>query len=78
MKTSKWRSLLRAFYAFLIAFATLWAMPRNAHAQLYVTQAVSPGIVSEYNASTGKVIKSNFITALNGDSKTAIGFSCAT
>jgi hypothetical protein len=36
--TSNWRPLLRAFYPFLIAIAALWAMPKNARAQLYVTE----------------------------------------
>jgi hypothetical protein len=54
--------LLRAFYAFLIVIAALWAMPRNACAQLYVTQAGERGaLVSEYNANTGKLIKAKFI-----------------
>ena len=35
--TSNWRPLLRALYAFVIAIIVLWAMPRNARAQLYVT-----------------------------------------
>jgi hypothetical protein len=58
--TSNWVPLLRAFCASLIAFATLWAMPRNAHAQLYVVQQ-GAGIVSEYHATTGEVIRSPFI-----------------
>jgi hypothetical protein len=65
MKTtpaSNWRPLLRAFYAFLIAFAALWAMPRNACAQLYVINNF--GGVSEYNATTGEVINASFITGL--------------
>jgi hypothetical protein len=32
--TSNLRPLLRNFYPFLIAIAALWAIPRNAHAQL--------------------------------------------
>jgi hypothetical protein len=45
-------------------------MSRNAHAQLYVTeQPSSPsfvGIVSEYNAATGEVIKRDFIRGPDG------------
>ena len=53
--TSNWSPLLRAFCPFLIAIAVLLAMPRNARAQLYVTNdsVNSPGFVSEYDANTG-------------------------
>lgn len=61
--TSNLRPLLRAFYAFLTVVAALWAMPRNACAQLYVTQA--GGLVSKYNTDTGKLIKAKFIKGLN-------------
>jgi hypothetical protein len=60
--TSNLRPLLRAAYLFPIVIAALWAMPRNARAQLYVTQA--GGLVSEYNATTGKLIKAKFIKGL--------------
>jgi len=65
--TSKWRPLLRAFYTFLTVIALLWATPRNADAQLYVTQNPGSGLgfVSEYKATTGEVIKADFITGLN-------------
>jgi DNA-binding beta-propeller fold protein YncE len=62
LNTSNWRPLSRAFYAFLVAIAALWAMPRNAGAQLYITQA--GGLVSEYNANTGNLIKAKFIKGL--------------
>ena len=39
-------------------------MPTRAGAQLYVSQ-VQAGIVSEYNASTGALIKADFITGLS-------------
>ena len=61
--TSNWRPLLRAFYPFLIAAAALWAMPKNAHAQLYVAE--TPGFVSKYDATTGAAISPSFITGLN-------------
>ena len=68
--TSNWRPLSRALYAFLIVIAALSAMPRNAQAQLYVTQLPSfpsfVGIVSEYNATTGEVIKRDFIRGPDG------------
>ena len=61
---------MRALYAFLIAFATLWAMPRDAGAQiLYVTNRPGGGavVVSEYNAATGELINANFITGLSSE-----------
>ena len=60
---------MRAFYAFLIAIAALSAMPRNADAQLYVTQLPSfpVGIVSEYDATTAVAINPNFITGLKNN-----------
>jgi DNA-binding beta-propeller fold protein YncE len=71
--TSNWRPLLRAFFPFLIAIAALLAMPRDARAQLYVTQAsASIGIVSEYDATTGKAINTNLITGLNSPSALAV------
>ena len=66
--TSNWRPLLRALYPFLIAVAVLWAMPRNAQAQiLYVTNRPGSGavVVSKYNAITGALINANFITGLS-------------
>ena len=59
------RPLLRALYVFVIAIGVLWALPRNAHAQLYVTQFYT-GVVSEYSASTGEMINAQVITGLNG------------
>ena len=63
--TLNWRPLLRASYAFFIGIAALWAMPRNAAAQLYVTQSTLPGEelggVSEYDANTGVVMRASFI-----------------
>ncbi len=60
---------MHALYAFLIVVAGLWAMPRNARANLYITQAatvgVPTGVVSEYNASTGTPFNKKFITGLN-------------
>jgi 6-phosphogluconolactonase (cycloisomerase 2 family) len=70
MKTSsasnRW-ALLAAFYAFLIGIAALWAAPRNARAQLYVTNRPGggAGVVSEYDAQTGDLINANFITGLH-------------
>jgi len=69
MKTpfTSWRPLLRAFYAFLIASAVLWVVPRTARAQLYVASRPSPsagGLVGEYQAFTGAVVNAQFITGL--------------
>src|ERR1700751_1730974 len=63
--TSNLRPLLRAFYPLLIAIAVLWAMPKNANAQVYVLQ-INPasGTVSEYSTK-GDLINANFITGLN-------------
>ena len=57
---------MRAFYPFLIAIAALWAMPRTAHAQLYVAQLTSfpIGVVDKYDAKTGAAINASFITGL--------------
>jgi hypothetical protein len=50
----------------IIAIAVLWAMPKNARAQLYVSQEPfgKPGFVSEYNATTGDVLIREFIPEL--------------
>jgi hypothetical protein len=60
---------LRALYAICIVMAGLWAMPGNARANLYITQAatvgVPTGVVSEYNAFTGRLVHAQFITWLN-------------
>jgi hypothetical protein len=63
---SNLRPLLRAFYPFLIAIAALWAMPKNAHAQLYVTEDTGDigGVVDKYDATTGAAISPSFITGL--------------
>jgi hypothetical protein len=65
------QSLLRAFYASLIAIAALSGMARTARAQLYVSQL---GIltVSEYNATTGVAINANLITRLSTPSRLAV------
>src|SRR5260370_13200400 len=38
-------------------------MPRNAHAQLYVTDGPA-GVVRQYEATTGAAVNANFITVL--------------
>src|SRR6266849_456541 len=67
MSYSDWMPLRRVLCTLLLCIAALWAMPRNAHAQLYVSQYVgaSSGSVGEYNASTGAAINANLITGLN-------------
>jgi DNA-binding beta-propeller fold protein YncE len=69
MKTnisSIWRPCLRVSGSFVIAGVALLAMPRKCDAQqLYVTNMPGgAGVVSEYNAETGEVIKAKFITGL--------------
>ena len=60
---------MRAVYAFIFAISALWALARNAHAQLYVTNrpagSLNSGLVGEYNATTGAMINASFITGLN-------------
>ena len=51
----------------LIAVTAVWAIPRNACAQLYIAQQGAgerSGVVREYDASTGAVINAKFITGL--------------
>src|SRR5260221_869714 len=73
--TSNWRPLLRALCPFLIAAAALWAMPKNARAQLYVTefpQGGAIGVVGKYDATTGAAISPSFITGLNAPEGLAV------
>jgi hypothetical protein len=70
--TSNSRPLLRPLCTILLGIAALWAMPGNARAQvLYVSQG-SPGIVGEYDATTGDAINANFITGLSGPGDLAL------
>jgi hypothetical protein len=67
MKTiipSNWRPLRCAVCALLIGIAALWAMPRSAHAQIYVSQYLS-GTVGEYDATTGAVINASLVTGVS-------------
>jgi DNA-binding beta-propeller fold protein YncE len=64
------RPLFRGLFVFLIACTALFAMARRASAQLYVAQET--GVVSEYDATTGKVIKASFITGLTGTNELAL------
>ena len=73
MKTiiaSNSRPLFRALCTVLIGSAALWAMPRSARAQIYVSQpgdgSLGSTSVGEYNGSTGAPINANFITGLTG------------
>ena len=61
INTSNWRSLRRALCTLLLGIAALWAMPTSARAQLYVVNQ-NANAIGEYNASTGAVINTNFIT----------------
>jgi hypothetical protein len=65
------RPLRRALCTALIGIAALWALPRNACAQLYVSNqitAVNPiyggDSVGEYDAATGAPINADFIRGL--------------
>ena len=58
--TSNWGQLRRALCILFIGVAALWAVPRNARAQLYVSQF--NGSVGEYDATTGAVPNANFIS----------------
>ena len=69
--TSNWRPLGRALCTLLLGIAALWAMPRSAHAQLYVSQ-LSNGSVGEYDATTGVAINANFITGLDNPGALAL------
>jgi hypothetical protein len=64
---SNLRPLLHAFHPFFIAVAVLWAVPRNAQAQVYVLeQSTTSGTVSVSEYSTkGELINANFITGLS-------------
>jgi len=62
--TSNSRPLHRALCALLLGIAALWAMPRSARAQVYVSQVFNGG-VGKYNATTGAVINANFVTGLS-------------
>lgn len=67
--TANLRPLLRALHPFLISVAVLWAVPRNAQAQVYVLEqsTTSPtGSVSEYSAR-GELINANFIIGLSAN-----------
>jgi DNA-binding beta-propeller fold protein YncE len=57
--------LLGALCTVVIGIASLWAMPRSAHAQIYVSQGDTAGI-GEYDATTGAAINANFITGEGG------------
>jgi hypothetical protein len=69
--TSDLQSLLRAFYASVIAIVAVSGMARTARAQLYVSQL---GIltVSEYNAATGAAINAHLITRLSTPTRLAV------
>jgi hypothetical protein len=62
--TSMGRPLRRALCTVLIGTAALWAPPRNACAQLYVSDQ-NTGTVGEYDAATGAAINPNLVTGLS-------------
>jgi hypothetical protein len=63
--TSMGRPLRCALCTVLIGTAALWAPPRNACAQLYVSQSGVGGTVGEYDAATGAAINANLVTGLS-------------
>jgi hypothetical protein len=63
-RQTNWRPLRRPLCTLLLDIAVLWAIPGNAHAQLYVGQ-FNNGSVGEYDAITGAAINANFITGPN-------------
>jgi hypothetical protein len=64
------RPLLCTFYALLLCIAALCAMPRTAHAQLYVLD--SNNTISTHNDTTGAVLNPGFITGLSGPERFAL------
>jgi len=76
--TSDSMSLRRALCTLLVGIAALWAMPRSARAQIYVSQANS-GTVGEYDAATGAAIilaQGDMLTAHRGNTWLALGADC--
>jgi hypothetical protein len=61
----------RALCTILISIAALWTLPRNACAQLYVSNQNTDS-VGEYNATTGAPINADFITGLNSPAGLAV------
>jgi hypothetical protein len=55
---------LCTFYALLLCIVALCAMPRSAHARLYVLD--SNNTISTHNATKGAVLNPGFITGLSG------------
>src|SRR5271165_6430237 len=60
---SNWKVQCRVLCTLLLGIAALWAMPRSAHAQLYVSTG---GTVGVYDATTGAAINAKLITGLSG------------
>jgi hypothetical protein len=58
---SNWKAPRRVLCTLLLGITALWAMPRSARAQLYVSNS---NAVGKYNATTGAPINANFITGL--------------
>jgi DNA-binding beta-propeller fold protein YncE len=69
--TSNWRPLLRAFYAFLIVVAGLWAMPRNAH-------AANPSFITGLNGPAGLAVFGNTLFVANNRSGTVGEYNATT
>lgn len=61
--TSHGGPLCRALCTVLLGMAALWATPRNASAQLYVTYGGNT--IGEYNTATGATINPSLVTGLS-------------
>ena len=60
--TSNSRALRSALCTLLLGITALWAMPRNADANPILYAVFSSYSIGKYNATTGAVIQSGFIT----------------
>src|SRR5271166_111327 len=63
--TSNWKPQCRVLWILLLGITALWAIPRSAQAQLYVSQNTA-NTVGKYDTTTGTAINANFITGLSG------------
>ena len=59
--TSNWKPQCRVLWILLLGITALWAIPRSAQAQLYVSQNTA-NTVGKYDATTGTAINASFIT----------------
>src|SRR5271166_6737806 len=62
LKSNSWVPY-RALSMLLVGMAALWAIPRSARGQIYVSNGFDR--VGKYDATTGAAINANFITGLS-------------